>query len=620
MAKRRFRTKLLYKLLILFIGLATVPLLVVRTRVLQLGQEAMKKESLNIQLEIAKRSADTVYSFVQDIKNMLFVIQKPKEFVTMDLVKQKNILESLMLSYPAMMKLVVLDSTGKIRLKISRFAKEEEEIVGEDRSEHPLFTTALSEGEYLSKTYRSPENYPLLLVSVPIEVYAGKPVGVIAAEVNLIALSKQIAQIKIGEQGISYVVDETGNVIAHPEQKIVLKGENVRLIPLVDKALQTTDQGGLEFVYQEKKFLGSYVPVKKLAWRVIVQQPLEEAYLAAIKMREQVNLFLIVGLVGTVLIGIFFSYRLVKPIKVLQKETERVAGGDFNIQIVARSSDEIGVLADKFDYMTKCLKERTDQLIDAKIELEKWNKELELRVEERTRQLREAQAKLIQAERLAAIGQMANVIGHEIRNPLSAIKSAVYLLRELVLPSPEPDVEESLKVIDREIVASSKIADNLLGFSRTREPVCVPTDINGLLDESLSIVPPPETVKTIKDYTLDLPLGHIDRDEIRQVFTNLIKNASEIMVEKMGSGELRLMTKMADNMIQIAVGDTGPGISPENMEKMFTPFFSTKSRGTGLGLAACQRIVERHKGKIWVESELGKGATFFVQLPPTPTT
>ncbi|MDD5688255.1 MAG: cache domain-containing protein [Elusimicrobia bacterium] len=612
MVKKR-RSKLLYKLLVLFVGIAIIPLFAVRTIVLNVGQQSMKKESINVQLEIAHRSADTVYSFIEDIKNILFVIQKPKEFVTMDIPKQRIILENLIKSYPAFMKIVVLDASGRIRLKIPRFGKIEVEPLTK-RSKEPFFLQAIEKGGYVSNLYRSQENYPFVLISVPIETSTGKPVGVLMGEVNLIAISNLIAQIKIGEKGFSFVVDEKGSPIAHPNQKIVLQAKNLSDIPLVSEALKRKEEGGYEFKYKGENFLGTYVPVRELGWRVIVQQPLSVAYLPATKMKRQVDIFLIGALIITVSIGIFFSYKLVKPIKILQKETEKVAAGDFDTDINVQSRDEIGVLAEKFASMAGSLKKMTGELKQANEELDKWNKELEDRVEERTRQLRESQEKLVQSERLAAVGQMANVIGHEMRNPLAGIKSAAYLIKEIA-PA-DTEIEKCLAVINREINASTKIAEDLLGFSRTREPVFSMVNISNLLEETLTVIVPPESIKVFKEFAASLPQAKIDRDEIRQVFVNLTKNAFEIMTEKMNGGELHIKTGKVDNMIQVEFNDTGPGISKENMKKMFTPFFSTKAKGTGLGLAACQRIIERIKGKIWVESEgEGKGSTFFVRLP-----
>ncbi len=612
MTKKR-KGKLLYKLLIIFVGLAIIPLLAVRIRVLQVGQLSMKKECLKIQLEIARRSADTVNSFIKDIKNILFVIQKPKEFVAMDITKQRVILENLMKSYPTFMKLAVIDDTGMTKLRIPRFGKIEIDP-GIDHSKSKLFTEAIEKGEYVSQPYRSPENYPFILISVPIEVYVGKPVGVLAAEINLIALSNLIAQIKIGERGISFVVDKKGSPIAHPDQKVVLKVKNLNNIPLVSKALEREKEGGCEFVYQDEEFLGSYVPVKKLGWRVIVQQPLSEAYLPATKMKEQVNIFLIGALIITILIGVFFSYKLVKPIRILQEKTEKVASGDFDTNIDIQSRDEIGELGEKFAFMSGALKKMTGKLKEANEELDKWNKELEDRVEERTRELRETQGKLVESERLAAVGQMANVVGHEIRNPLAAMKSSVYVLRD-VSPHDDPDINDCLGLFDREIEAIEKICADMLGFSRRRKPVRKFIDLNPLIEESLNILTCPVSVKVFKEYAQNLPEVNVDRDEIRQVLTNLIKNSFEIMEEKTDGGELHIESKEVNGIIQVVIADTGPGISQENMKKMFTPFFSTKARGTGLGLAACQQIIERHDGKIWAESEgVGKGATFFIQL------
>jgi signal transduction histidine kinase len=209
---------------------------------------------------------------------------------------------------------------------------------------------------------------------------------------------------------------------------------------------------------------------------------------------------------------------------------------------------------------------------------------------------------------------MANVLGHEIRNPLAAMKSSAYLLKE-ISPDDNEDIAECIDVIEREIATTYRICENMLGFSRKREPVKHPIDLNDLIEESFSVLEKPESVEVIKEYDQDLPFINIDKDEIRQVLTNLIKNGYEIMEQKTKGGNLTVKTQLRDAVVEVLVRDTGPGISAENMKKMFTPFFSTKEKGTGLGLAACQQIIERHEGKIWVESDgEGKGASFFIHL------
>jgi signal transduction histidine kinase len=285
-----------------------------------------------------------------------------------------------------------------------------------------------------------------------------------------------------------------------------------------------------------------------------------------------------------VFIAFYLAKSLSRPILELIVGAERLGEGDFSYEVKVNTRDEISTLANTFNFMVKKLKEFQEQLV-----------------------LR---------EKLAAVGQMASVVGHEIRNPLGVINNAIYYIRTKLEGSfgkeLDPKIQKHMGIIEKEIVASNKIINDLLGFSRTRPPMAQPLDLNKIIEDSLSAVSIPETVKVEIDLSLELPPTLINPDEIRQVFINLINNAWQAMPE---GGTLKIRSYIEEEMAQVEVTDTGCGISPENMKKLFAPFFSTKTKGTGLGLAAVQRILERHKGKVKVRSRVGQGTTFIVSLP-----
>jgi len=255
---------------------------------------------------------------------------------------------------------------------------------------------------------------------------------------------------------------------------------------------------------------------------------------------------------------------------------------------------------------------QNEELRATEEELRAANEELQATNEE----LRDAQEKLVRSERLAAIGQLAGGVGHELRNPLSAIKNAVYYVRGKVAKSElgqkEPQVIEFLDIMDDEINSSSKIINDLLGFSRVGKPTVSPTRIKRVIDDALSYTTIPENIELTKKLDTDLPEVKIDTDQVRQVLVNMILNAVQAMPT---GGKLIINAKEKDKFLEVEITDTGCGMPHEVMVKIFDPLFTTRAKGIGLGLAVCKAIIDRHAGYIEVKSEVGKGTTFIIKLP-----
>jgi signal transduction histidine kinase len=358
---------------------------------------------------------------------------------------------------------------------------------------------------------------------------------------------------------------------------------------------------------------------------VFVQQPTSEAYEASSRMRHEIAFILIGVLLSTSLIGYGMSRFIVKRVHTLQSAMEQVGEGNFDVPSVPTSNDEFGSLTDKFIWMASSLKDKTLKLVYAQKELQKWNSELEKRVQERTQDLKEAQEQLIASEKLAALGQMASVVGHELRNPLAVMNNSVYFIKTKLLsgvtPSAEgvaadvaldPKVQKHLGIIENEIVKSNAIIRDVLDFARNRALNATSRKIDELMEKAIERIQIPTDVTLSKKLTLgDLEIP-VDEDELRQVLVNLMENACQAMTS---GGTLKIGTKAYENMVEMSIGDTGCGIPQEHLNKIFAPFFTTKSRGTGLGLAVVKKIIDRHQGQIDVQSKIGEGTEFFIRLP-----
>lgn len=310
-------------------------------------------------------------------------------------------------------------------------------------------------------------------------------------------------------------------------------------------------------------------------------RPMEE--IAAAKRTLTLYMFgiaiLVTGLVS------FISHRIGKtitdPIQDLVGFTNKVAEGNLDEQCELKTHDEIGDLAAAFNQMTQELKQSRD--------------------------------KLIQAERLATAGKMATSFAHEIRNPLSSMRMLSQLLRQK--PELTEEQRQSLQYILEEIERIDTIVKGMMDFARPTSLKSVQQPLEPLLKDILALMKANLTHHKIElqlEFASDLPEFEFDADKIKQAFMNVVLNSMEAMPQ---GGVLTVSTSKLDDGVSIEVVDTGVGIPETDMPHLFEPFFTSKDKGTGLGLANVRRIVEEHDGTVAIESTLGEGVTVSIWLP-----
>jgi signal transduction histidine kinase/NAD-dependent dihydropyrimidine dehydrogenase PreA subunit len=242
-------------------------------------------------------------------------------------------------------------------------------------------------------------------------------------------------------------------------------------------------------------------------------------------------------------------------------------------------------------------------------QLEKSHRELQASHQE----LEQAHTQLIRTEKLAALGQLSAGVAHEINNPLGTITIYAHLLLK-GLEADDPRREDVMMIVN-EAQRAKEIVQGLLSFARETKLRPGDTDVNIVIEDVLGLVANQSLFHNItirKNLAPDLPTLLADGTQLKQVFLNIVLNAAQAME---GKGKLAIATTMEKDAVKIRIQDTGPGIPPENLDKLFSPFFTTKEKGTGLGLAISYGIVERHGGRIDVETKLGKGAAFTISLP-----
>jgi PAS domain S-box-containing protein len=236
-------------------------------------------------------------------------------------------------------------------------------------------------------------------------------------------------------------------------------------------------------------------------------------------------------------------------------------------------------------------------------------KRAEEALEEKTRALEAAQEELVRRERLATMGHLAGSVSHELRNPLGVIKNSVYYLK-MIVPE-EERVRKHLDILEREVTTATRIITGMLDFARTTPATRVRTDLNGLVRDELDRLLVPDSIQVEQELTENLRPVMVDPDQIRVILNNLISNAVQAMPE---GGVLSVRTRPLPDRLEVTVEDTGSGIGPDHLERIFEPLFTTKSKGIGLGLSLAKRLAEANGGSIRVESALGHGSRFTVEL------
>jgi signal transduction histidine kinase len=240
-------------------------------------------------------------------------------------------------------------------------------------------------------------------------------------------------------------------------------------------------------------------------------------------------------------------------------------------------------------------------------EIRGLNEELKRSYEE----LRNTQAELMRKDRLAFLGEMAGIVAHEIRNPLTSIRGFAQRIERSL--EKDPKNRQYAEIIVEEVDRLKRVLNDVLDFGRRARSQPEPTDLRDVIDETLRLLAYDEDrLRVTTEMDAGLPEVHVDPEQMKQAFLNLFRNAVQAMD---GEGDLTVRAYSRDGRVVVEVQDTGPGIPEEVREKMFTPFYTTKPMGTGLGLSLVKSLVEDHKGDISVESEPGEGATFRVSLP-----
>jgi two-component system NtrC family sensor kinase len=361
-------------------------------------------------------------------------------------------------------------------------------------------------------------------------------------------------------------------------------------------------------------YITGYEPIRDLSGKIvgILYVGMLEAPYTDLR-NKVVYSFFGIGVLGVLLVlllSFFITTGIIRPLKEMVASTRKIAEGDLTHEVPITSRDEIGQLAESFNHMLVRLKQ-------ARQELEDYGRVLEEKVEERSQQLRKIQLQLMQSEKLASLGRLASGVAHEINSPLTGILTFSHLLMRKLKDNPE--LQKELELIVRETTRVSAIARGLLDFARESKPQKRPCNINDLILHTLSLVERQavfQNIRIAKNLDPQVPIILLDANQIQQVFMNVLLNAADAMPQE-GTLTISSTYPAGDSFVQVKFTDTGCGIPEENLSRIFDPFFTTKAekKGTGLGLAVSYGIIDRHRGRIEAQSEVGRGTTIAIHLP-----
>jgi signal transduction histidine kinase len=610
-SRRQPQGHLFRKYLVLFVILISGALLTSGLLESYFAYQEHKTALVRLQRATALAAAAKIEQFVTEIQHQIDWTTRPQSGAPEAVLNQRRFDYFWFLrQVTAITEISQLDASGKEQLRVSRLGRD---VVGSqaDFSRDPKFLEARAGKVYFGPVYFRQGSEPHMTIAV---AGSGAQAGVTVAEVNLKFIWDVVSQIKVGKTGHAYVVDDRGYLIAHPDSSLVLQKLDLSAQPQVQAAHAGTPRANdAETTMTAPDLLGrlaltTYAAIAPVGWSMFLAQPLREAFapLYASLLRNAVLLLLGLGL--AVLVSLFLARKVVTPIRTLQVGAAQIGAGALEYRIDIRSNDELETLAQEFNHMAAQLQESYASL--------------EQKVEARTRELAEKGHQLELASQHKS--QFLANMSHELRTPMNAILGYTELIMDHIYGEVPEKISEVLERVQQSGHHLLDLINDVLDISKMEAgQLTLALNDYSLAEVVQTVFSAVESLAVEKGLALtvalpdDLPLGKGDERRLAQVLLNLLGNA----IKFTEVGEVQVRATAADGAFTVAVSDTGPGISEADQQKIFEAFqqadssITRKKGGTGLGLSIVKRIIEMHGGRVWVESRLGKGSTFWFTLP-----
>ncbi|MFQ6026153.1 MAG: sensor histidine kinase [Dehalococcoidia bacterium] len=614
---RKTNSRLFWKYFRIFMVLVGGALLTSGGIDLLFSYQDQRQALAKVERQRAASAAVMIERFIEGIQqNLQDVARKPQPDGSDQLSQRRSNYAVFLKHTPAVTDIAYIDSEGKEQLRVSRISVDLIGL-GADYSGASEFQEAKTRKTYYSPVYFRNGSEPYLTIAVAEQ---GSNAGVVVAEVNLKFIWDVVSEIRVGKSGHAYVVDSHGILVSHPDIGLVLQKTSLSSLPQVQEALiastqpmnQKPPEVKIARDIQGNRVLSSYLPIRTLRWQVFVEQPLGEAFAPLIFSLLRTGLLMIIGFALAVVASMFMARKMVTPIRALQASAARIGAGALDQSIKVDTGDELEELAEEFNRMSA-------QLRDSYTNLEQ-------RVIERTAELTTALDKLEEASRHKS-EFLANM-SHELRTPLNAIIGYSEMLEEQAEDLRQEDFIPDLHNVQASGKHLLELVNEILDFSKVEagkmELYLETFDVPTMVKDVVTVIQPlAEKNGNTLEVRCESNVGFMRADltKVRQTLFNLLSNASKFTQGGAISLDVIREGGAGEDQIRFSVTDTGIGMTPDQMDKLFLPFSQADSSttrrygGTGLGLILSRSFCQMMGGHITLASEAGKGSTFRFTLP-----
>lgn len=593
----KFRYRLFTRLLISHILLVSIPLLITGQVLVNTAQTAIKQTILARNLEFARRSAGTITATLGKAREILRFTAGIPDITNMGRMDQDLMINNMVAQFAVFKRISIVDRDGHV-ISSTAFGN-----LGVNVGSNGLLTKILQNQPYNSEVYLSPENLPTMEIAEPI-IFQNEIIGALSSEVDLKAIWDVVDSNAIGERGEAFIFHpaKAGQFIAHSNRRMVLEHRQFDEIDISDSVAAGRSNHKIYVNHDGVEMIAAFAPIPQEQWGTVIQQPTSEAFAPAQKMKLQIFLLMLISVSLAALIAAIYTRQIVQPVNTLVSGIERIATGDLRHRIRPLGHDEVSRLAKHINTMAS--------------------------------RLLEFQRQLKRGERLETLNKLASVLSHEIRNPLNSMVINMQLMRR-EFHKPQIDagkLEHYHQILNLEVGRVESLVSNFLLIAKPPKLEKTPQRLSALLDELIKAELPSALTKGIRverHYHRPGLVVEVDAQKLYQVFLNIFLNAVQAMpgggrlvigldrVESVATEEEAHTLEEAASMAYAAISfrDTGKGIPSHELSKIFDFYFTTKERGTGIGLSFAQQIVEEHGGRIQVTSIVGSGTEFTVLLP-----
>ncbi|MBP9698911.1 MAG: sensor histidine kinase, partial [Elusimicrobia bacterium] len=550
------------KFILVSLGIALLPLGWAGVQLTRSLDRSLRSATERLQQTLAQRAADTLQNRMDSVVDFLTFARGMISF------SGKNVpvstLETVMNNTPILTDLWVYDLAGKERAAVHRFGSS----AGVAPKEWANAKRAIGQRGYFAYPVEGTRGGPPQLVGVvPLNDEALNTTGYLAARVSLVVLGETLRGLDLGVNGRAFLLDKNNGVLASSLSERDIKS---RFRPPLAWSDPQWSRG--EYVgYDGQKVFGAQALLPEHRWRVIFEQPSADALQMVAQARHGILVTLAAAAAFAVLLAGLLSGWVVRPLKMFVHVVRKMKGGEFDSLIDVRSRDEMGDIAQA---------------------------------------LREAQPELEKRVRDSLLGRMSRMIGHDLRTPVEALRNSL----DAIVPHVESADETAVrhfKLSYRTLDWISDYVEDMLTVGRDRAPVARMASLNDLVRHVLERFQVTEGVSLVQQLRDPVPLVPIDEREARRAVANVIKNALEAVSE---SGTVTVSTHADEEGVFVRVKDTGPGLSEEKKRHLFEEF-TTKESGTGLGLLVIKKVMDKHKGRVAIQSAVGQGTTVDLIFP-----